>query len=100
MQKLVFVSFITATISFAVSESKLFRLLRERTKAKNSLLGKLLSCGYCLGHWVAIAMVVLLGIKLFDTWWLLDYLLTALAVGWLSGLQWAVMCWVMEKAGK
>jgi len=38
--------------------------------------------------------------RLFVFWWLLDYFLTALLIAWLSGFQWAAMCWLMEKAGK
>jgi hypothetical protein len=69
-------------------------------KGKNSFGGELLSCGYCIGHWVAFALVAIYQLRLFHKWWLLDYFLTALVVAWLGGFQWAFMCWLMEKARK
>jgi len=31
---------------------------------------------------------------------LLDYFLTALVIAWLAGVQWVLMCLLMDKAGK
>lgn len=89
----------TASISFAVTESKLFKPLRESV-GKESLLGQLLSCGYCFSHWVALVLVVIYRPRLFDSWWLLDYFLTVLAIAWLGSVQWVLMCLLMDKAGK
>jgi len=100
MEKVVYLSFVTALISFTVAEAKLFLPLRERVKKRNSHLAELLSCGYCLGHWVAFGSVAIYRAKLFEFWWLLDYLLTALVISWLSTFQWILLCWLMEKAGK
>lgn len=93
-------SFVTASISFAVTETKTFIPVREWVKMRNSFLGELLSCGYCFGHWVAFALVAIYQIKLFESWWPLDYCLTGLAIAWLSAFQWIVMCWFIEKTGK
>jgi hypothetical protein len=30
----------------------------------------------------------------------LDYFLTALVIAWLGGMQWIIMCLLMQKAGK
>jgi hypothetical protein len=38
--------------------------------------------------------------KLVESWWLLDYFLTAIAIAWLAAFQWVLMCWLMEEAGK
>jgi hypothetical protein len=100
LEKIIYLSLATACISFTVSESKLFKPLRDRTKRKIPRLGELLSCGYCLGHWVAFALVAIYRPRLFDAWWLLDFFLTALVIAWLSAFQWVLMCWLMEKAGK
>lgn len=100
MEKAIYLSLITASISFTVSESKLFSLFREWAKQRFSYLGEVLSCGYCLGHWVAFGLVAIYRTKLFEFWWLLDYFLTALAIAWLAAVQWAVMCWLIEKTGK
>lgn len=100
MGKIIYLSFVTASISFTVTETKLFLPLREWMKGKKSFLGELLSCGYCFSHWVAFALVALFKPKLFESWWLFDYFLTAIVIAWLSAFQWVLMCWFMEKAGK
>ena len=100
MEKVICLSFVTASISFLVTETKIFKPLREWTKSKNSFLGEFLSCGYCFAHWVAFALVAIYQPKLFELWRLMDYFLTGLAIAWLSAFQWALMCWLMEKAEK
>jgi hypothetical protein len=100
MKTVIYLSFVTASISFTVTETKLFKPLREWMKKKSTFLGDLLSCGYCFGHWVAFALAAVYQPRLFASWWLLDYFLTALVIAWFSGIQWALMCLLMEKAGK
>ena len=100
MEQIIYLSLATASISFTVTEMKHFMPLREWVKKKNSLLGELLSCGYCFGHWIAFGLVAVYQPKLFNAWWLIDYFLTALLIAWLSAFQWILMCWLMDKAGK
>jgi hypothetical protein len=100
MEKLIYLSFVTASISFTVTETKIFMPIKEWAKHKKAFLGELLSCGYCFGHWVAFALVAVYQPKLFKLWWPLDFFLTALVITWLSAFQWVLMCWLMEKAGK
>jgi hypothetical protein len=100
MENAIYLSLVTASISFTVSETKIFKPLREWLKTKVAFLGELLSCGYCLGTWIALILVVLFRARLFESWWPLDYLLTALFVSWLSAFQWGVMCLLMQKTGK
>lgn len=100
MKDVAMLSIVTASISFTVTETKLFMPVRECVKKRNAFLGELLSCGYCFSHWVAFALVAIYMTRLFESWWLLDYFLTALVIAWLSGIQWATMGWLMEKAGK
>jgi hypothetical protein len=99
MIEIIFLSFVTASISFTVTEKELFKPLREWTE-KIFFFGTLLSCGYCFDHWVAFALVAIYRPKIFEFWWLLDYFLTALAIAWLAGIQCVLMRWLMEKAGK
>jgi hypothetical protein len=99
MKTVIYLSIVTASISFTVTETKIFKPLREWLKKKSSFLEDLFSCGYCLGHWVAFVLVAIYKPKLFEFWWLLDYFLTAIVIAWLSGIQWALMCWLMEKTG-
>ena len=100
MKIVIYLSIVCAAISFTVTETKIFKPLREWLKKKSTFFGDLLSCGYCFGHWVAFALVAVYQPKLFQSWWLLDYFLTALVIAWFSAFQWAIMCWLMEKTGK
>ena len=100
MEKIIWLSIVTASVSFTVTETKLFMPLREWMKKHNSFLGELLSCGYCFGHWVAFFLVAIYRPKLLEGWCLLDYFLTALVISWLAAFQWILMCWLMEKVGK
>lgn len=100
MERLVWLSMANAAIAFTVTETKLFHRFREWRKGKNSFLGELVSCGYCFGHWSAFLLVAIYQLRLFERWWPLDYFLTALVMAWLSGFQWALLCWVMQKGGK
>ena len=100
MKNVLFLSIVTASISFTVTESKLFKPLREWLKKTSSFLGDLCSCGYCFGHWIAFILVAIYKPRMFAYWWLLDYFLTALVIAWFSGIQWVLMCWLMEKIGK
>ena len=92
-------SLVTASISFTIAETKLFKPLRDWVHRKIPW-GEVLSCGYCLGHWVAFILVAIYRPRLFEMWWPLDYLLTALAIAWLGGIQWGLMCLILEKAKK
>lgn len=100
MEDVLWLSLATASISFTITESKLFLPARNWIKARSFFLGELFSCGYCFGHYVAFILVAIYRPKLFEVWWILDYLLTALVIAWLAAIQWIVMCWVMEKTGK
>ncbi|MCC6325510.1 MAG: hypothetical protein DCC43_14015 [Candidatus Brocadia sp.] len=100
MEMVIYLSLVAAAISFTMAETKLFKPMREWVKGKNSFLGWLISCGYCLGHWLAFALVAIYRPRLFDGCWLLDYIFTAIGIAWLAAFQWVLMCWLMEKAGK
>lgn len=93
-------SLANASMAFTVSETRLFARFREWTRGQSVFAGELVSCGYCLGHWTAFALMLVYAPRLFHGWAPLDYLLTGLVVAWLSGLQWALLCWLCERAGK
>jgi len=100
MDNISFLSIVTASVSFTVTETKLFKPLRDWIAGKNSFFGKLLNCGYCFCHWAALILVIIYKPRLFEFLWLLDYFLTALVIAWLGAAQWIVMCWLIEKNGK
>lgn len=93
-------SLVTASISFTLAEAKLFGPWREWIARRSTLLGELFACGYCVGHWVALVMVAAFRPRLFEIWWLADYLMTMLAIAWLAAFQWATLCVLLEKVGK
>ncbi|MBI3781044.1 MAG: hypothetical protein HY278_08325 [candidate division NC10 bacterium] len=100
MEQAALLSLIAAPVAFTLSEATVFADMRERVKSWNPGLGKIAGCGYCLGHWAAFGLVAIYRARLFQTWWLLDYFLTALIIAWLAAFQWAALCWLMDKAGK
>lgn len=101
MKEVIYFSFVAASVSFAITETKLFMRFREWMKRKNSLLGELLSCGYCFCHWAAFALVAVYRPRLMvSSWGLLDYFLTALIIAWLGVFQWIVLCWLMARTGR
>jgi len=100
MREVILLSVVTASISFTVAEAKLFKPLREWGKRRSPFLGDLLSCGYCFGHWIAFALVAAYRPRLFEVWAPLDYFLTALAIAWLGGIQWALMCCLLRSSDR
>jgi len=100
MEAILSLSLATASISFTVTETKIFKSFREWVKRNNFVLGELVSCGYCFCHWIAFILVAIYQPNLFEIWWILDYFLTALVIAWLASFQWVLMCRFMEKAGK
>jgi len=100
MESVLLLSLVTASVSFTITEMKVFKPFRDWIRKGNNWFGELFSCGYCLGHWIAFILVAIYQPRLFHTWWLLDYFLTALVIAWLAALQWIVMCWLFAKTGK
>jgi hypothetical protein len=100
MQQIILFSLVTASMTFTITETKLFHRFRLSMKRFNSLLGELFSCGYCFGHWVAFVLVALYKPRLFESWWLFDYFITALIISWFAAFQWISMCWLIKKIGK
>jgi len=100
MELTVYLSMVTAALSFLAAESSVFAPVREWAAKKHALLGKLASCCYCLGHWVAFILAALYKPRLFELWWLLDYVLTALAVAWLAAFQSMLLCVLMNAGEK
>jgi hypothetical protein len=99
-QQILLFSLPNAAIAFTVAETKIFAPFRNWTKQKSAFFGELVSCGYCLGHWTAFAIVAIYRPRLFDLWSPLDFFLTAVTLAWLSAFQWILLCWLMHKAGK
>jgi len=64
------------------------------------LLGNLLSCGFCLGHWLAMGAVLLTDVRVHIGGSAVDAVTTWLVLTWFAGVQWIVVCLLMQRAGK
>ncbi|MGH7489834.1 MAG: DUF1360 domain-containing protein [bacterium] len=100
MAEAALLSLATAWLAFTVAETALFAPLRQGAGKLSAGLGKLVSCSHCLGFWFALGLVFLYRPRLFAAWPLLDYLLTALAIAWVSSFQAVALSWLMERTGK
>ena len=91
----------TACVAFTISETVLFEGFREFVRERSAWLGKLFSCGYCLGHWVALGLVAAYRPRLFFSMWaVLDYGLTVLLVAWAAAFQWVALAILFRTGGK
>jgi len=61
MFQLFAVSAVVMGLSYTVSKEEMFRSLRDRCGHRSGWLGYLVSCPYCLSHWVAFVIVPLTG---------------------------------------
>ncbi|HEY1585495.1 MAG TPA: DUF1360 domain-containing protein [Polyangia bacterium] len=61
MFQLFAVSAVVMGLSYTVSKEEMFRGLRDRCGQRSGWLGYLVSCPYCLSHWVAFVIVPLTG---------------------------------------
>lgn len=100
MEQVIWLSIVTASIVFTLTETKLFLPLREWIDKHSKFLGKLVNCGYCTGYWIAFALTAIYKPRLFYGFGLLDYFLTALVIAWLGALEWVVMCALFRLGGK
>jgi len=84
-------SIITASISFLLIQSKLFQFFRNWVKEC-----PVFKCGFCFGHWIALALVIGFKFRLFGIHWFLDLIFTTLAVAWTGGFQYIIMTIVVD----
>jgi len=105
MITILYLSLACASISFTVTETKLFEPFRQWLHRHSLFLGKLFSCGFCLGYWTATALTALPAVsgqlpKFFPQgglWVTADYFFCVLITAWLSGFQWLLMHSLMKK---
>ena len=62
------ISLATASISFTISSSSFFDFVRDyfllSYNSYSIKIGELLSCYYCLSHWVSLLLILLFGINI------------------------------------
>lgn len=96
MIKVLVLSSVTACLAFLVSSSELLYGVRAAASRAIPWAGKLLMCGYCSGHWIGAALVILCRPQLFPEHGLLGYVLSWLALSWFAGLQWAGLVLILR----
>ena len=57
-------SLIVMCVANTISREKVFEPLRNRLGGKDTWIGYLVSCPYCLSHWISFALVPLFGLRL------------------------------------
>ena len=87
MTKAILLSMAVASISFFITHTQLLEKQRKALWQKSDFIAGLLDCCYCLGHWVAIVILLLFPTRLFGVSVPVDYFLTWLVISWMAGLQ-------------
>lgn len=100
MEQIALLSLATASIAFGIAETKVLTAFRAWARRRNGWFGELVSCGYCLGHWIALALTTIYQPHALSAWWALDIALTTLIIAWLAAFQWALLCRLLEMARK
>lgn len=96
---IIWLSTVSAAISFTVADALIFKLVREWIAKKSDFFGHLVCCGYCTSYWIAFALELIFQPNLFDIK-IIGHLLTSFIIAWLSGLQWIVMVILTKKGDK
>ena len=84
----------TAAISFLLVHAEIFKHPRAWILRKSKFFGDLVSCCYCLGHWIAAVLIVIMPVRIYDTWLPLDYLLTWFVISWAAGVLSMLTSWI------
>ena len=77
--QLVAVALVVMGVSHTIARERIFAPLRQRLGGKDTWLGYLVSCPYCVSHWVAFIVVPLTGtypLKVVPRWGVVSSVLT------------------------
>lgn len=78
---------VVASISFFITHTQLLKKQRKMLWQRNDFIAGLLDCCYCLGHWIAGALLLIFPVRLFGIFWPVDYFLTWFVISWVAGAQ-------------
>lgn len=59
---LILVSLVVMSLAHTIARERLFAPLRQRLGGHDTWLGYMVSCPYCLSHWIAFVVVPLTGV--------------------------------------
>jgi hypothetical protein len=63
-QRWLILSLVVMSVANTISRERVFATLRARLGNKDTWLGYLVSCPYCLSHWISFVLVPLFGLHL------------------------------------
>jgi hypothetical protein len=89
---ILYLTFVVASVSFTITETKLFLPFREFLRLRSEFLYNLFCCSYCIAHWLAFILVFIYQPRLLYFWAPLDYFLTAIVIVWLAIFQNRLLC--------
>ena len=98
MKEVIFLGIASGYMSFIISEAVVFKSLREWVKQKNSFLGKLISCGLCVGTWISFFLEAVFLPNLFFGF--LGYVVTSFVIGYISAICWVITFMLLDFSGK
>lgn len=78
-------------VSFTLARTKIAQPLREKIAARNTWLGNLVGCPYCLSHWFAFGAAGLYRPRLVHLWLPLDMLVSAMVMVALAAFTWGLI---------
>lgn len=100
LQELLYVAGFLSCLAFILSETKIFRPLRDSLRGVPGV-GKAVNCGFCLCFWLSLSYELFFGgttIFPLDVWWrgFADVVL----LHWASAFFWVIMCVLLKLADK
>ena len=104
--QLLAVSLVVMGLSHTIARERIFAPLRRRLGGSDTWLGYLVSCPYCVSHWVAFIVVPLTGtypLKVVPRWgavsWVLTWLLSSVLIAVIAAFFRVVFYFVDETQG-
>lgn len=83
--------FAIGAVSFTIARTKITQPLREKIKGRNTWLGNLVGCPYCLSHWFAFAAAGLYRPRIVHLWLPLDVLVAAMVMVAIAAFVWGLI---------
>jgi len=84
--EVIILSLATTAISVTISKSDVFASIREHIFRISNWLGELVSCSYCLSHWVAIVFVAIYQPVIIQKWFIVDLLVSMFSIVTISAI--------------
>lgn len=79
--RLLVLALATSAISVTITRSGVFHGPRDWIADRSQWFGELVHCPYCMSHWVSLVLMLWYDLRIVpDTYWLVDLVVSALAV--------------------